>query len=112
MLDEDVYFRRKYHADCLRFVGQVGDFRAEIELSSIASKFGIGEGRIIKLLLIPKYSENLESLIIFDYGWKNGTPHNPYVQKALDKIIYYFDKKKVEWIDMENINKKVITFSR
>ncbi|NOU81177.1 hypothetical protein GC101_20140 [Paenibacillus sp. LMG 31459] len=112
MSDGDIQFKKKYSDSRSRYVGKVDGFWAEIELSSIESRLGIGEGKILKLLLVPNRSEDLKKIIIYDCGWKNGTPDNSIVQNALDKIVSYFDGKEINWRNGDYVGRKIVPFSR
>lgn len=55
--------------------GTCGDYKFEAKLFDEGSCFGIDDGRVSKLLIVPKNGGFLDAVALFDRGWDRKPNH-------------------------------------
>ncbi|WP_233455352.1 DUF7678 domain-containing protein [Paenibacillus elgii] len=81
------------------FEGEVEGAYVELQVFSEPSHYGIAEGRISRLTVYPEKSSAFNcKLADYDRGWDGGKPpKDPRVRSIIEKTVYHFDQKNIDW---------------
>jgi hypothetical protein len=81
-----------------RLEGEVDGYFIQIQVFSEPSQYGIGKGKISRLVIYPNRQCSFkDKMAYFDRGWDGGPPADSNLRKAIDKTVRHFDGKSVDW---------------
>lgn len=81
-----------------RLEGELDGYFVQVQVFSEPSHYGIGKGRISRLVVYPSRSCSFkEKLVYFDRGWDGGPPANASLRHVIEKTVQHFDGKSVDW---------------
>ncbi|MFC4767194.1 DUF7678 domain-containing protein [Effusibacillus consociatus] len=79
------------------YEGEVDGYYVYVRVFEAPSKYGINDGKISALTIYRKKGDSLkDALANYDRGW-DGTLPSAKFRPIVDKIVQYFDGRKVDW---------------
>lgn len=81
-----------------RVEGEVDGYFVQAQVFSESSQYGIGKGRISRLVIYPNRQMNFrDHLANYDRGWDGGAPTDPSIRTVVEKTVQYVDSKQLDW---------------